>query len=223
MIGSQLWGIPVIYYLIAVAFLLPRIPVVGKFFNIINTLVHEFGHALFALLCNGQVMKIQIFSDTSGVTVTKSRSTFASVIVSMAGYPFASLAAFVCFFTLKAGYEQGLVLALSILFLFMLILWIRNIYGVIWVVLFLSINALLIFYFKKTDYIQLAAWFYSLMILIESVWSTLVLLFLSIKNKSQAGDATNLAKFTRIPAVVWALLFTAFAAFMAYEVIALFI
>lgn len=90
-------------------------------------------------------------------------------------------------------------------------------------VLFLSINAFLIFYFKKTDYIQLAAWFYSLMILIESVWSTWVLLFLSIKNKNMAGDATNLAKFTRIPAVVWALLFTAFAAFMAYEVIALFI
>ena len=34
---------------LAVAFILPRLPVVGKFFNIINTALHEFGHALVAL------------------------------------------------------------------------------------------------------------------------------------------------------------------------------
>ena len=34
----------------ALGFLLPRIPVVGKFFNVINTALHEFGHALNGML-----------------------------------------------------------------------------------------------------------------------------------------------------------------------------
>ena len=91
-------GIHIFYYLLVVAFLLPRLPVVGKFFNIINTLIHELGHALMSLLLHGKVMKIQIFQDTSGVTTTKSDSKFKSTLVSLAGYPFASVMAFVCFF-----------------------------------------------------------------------------------------------------------------------------
>lgn len=212
----QLFNIHIVYYLLVLAFLLPRIPVVGKFFNIINTLIHEFGHTLVALLLQGQVKQIQIFSNTGGVTQTKSKSGIAAFLVSIAGYPFASGVAFGCFYLLSVGYEKWVVIGLPILFLFMLILWIRNKYGLIWVLAFLVINDLLI-YVNRPDYILIAAWFYSFMILWESVYSTFVLLYLSITNASAAGDATNLHKMTHIPAFFWALLFCAFAVWMAYK------
>lgn len=211
-----LFNIHVIYYLIGLAVLLPRIPVVGKFFNIINTLVHEFGHTFVALITNGQVKQIQVFNDTSGVTQTKSKSAFANFLISIAGYPFASVTAYLCFYLLSVGYEQWIVIGLSILFLFMLILWIRNKYGLLWVLLFVGLNGFLI-YLNEPKYLLVAAWFYALMLLWESVYSSLVLLYLSIRRSDVAGDATNLHKMTHVPAFFWALLFAAFAGFMAYK------
>jgi len=210
------FGIHIFYYLIVIAFLLPRIPVIGKFFNIINTLVHELGHALMALILQGQVVRIQVFSNTGGVTVTKSKSGFAAFLVSLSGYPFASLSGLLCAYLLSLGYGSWIVLGLSILFLFMLILWVRNVYGVVWILLFALLNGVLFFYVKNPVYVEIAAWFYTLMILIESVWSSLVLLFLSIKQSDKAGDATNLQAATHVPAVIWSLVFVAFAGWMVY-------
>lgn len=211
-----LFNIQIFWYLLAAAFLLPKIPFIGKFFNIINTLIHEFGHALFALIFDGQVLKIQIFADTSGATLSKGNSRFANILVSLAGYTFSSLTAFFCFYLLAAGYHNAIIIGLSILFLFMLLFWIRNIYGILWVIIFLIINTLLLFYFQNEIYLQIAAVFYSLMILLESFWSPWVLLFLSIKDSQHAGDATNLQNFTHLPAVVWALFFVAFSCWMSF-------
>lgn len=209
-------GIHIFYYLLVAAFLLPRIPVVGKFFNIINTLVHELGHALMSLLLNGKVAHIQIFQDTSGVTTTKSDSKFKSILVSLAGYPFASAVAFVCFFLLSVGYTKWILVGLSAIFLLMLIFWIRNGYGVAWVLVFTLINVALIYFWRNDTANEIVAWFYSMMILVESVWSTWVLVVLSVKTPDKAGDATNLHKFTHLPAVIWAVLFALFALAMAY-------
>lgn len=210
------FGIHIFYYLLVVAFLLPRVPFVGKFFNIINTLVHELGHALMALVLQGQVVHIQVFSNTGGVTVTKSKSGVAAFFVSIAGYPFAAAAGLLCAYLLSVGYGSWIVIGLSVLFLFMLILWIRNVYGALWVILFCLLNGILVFYLKKLLYIEIAAWFYTLMIVIESVWSSLVLLYLSIVHPDQSGDAANLRNATHVPAFVWALLFVAFSGWMAY-------
>ena len=62
---------PLVYLFIILALLLPRVPVVGKWFNVINTIVHETGHALMALLMEGKVHKIEIFQDSSGATTTQ--------------------------------------------------------------------------------------------------------------------------------------------------------
>lgn len=209
-------GIHIFYYLLIVAFLLPRIPVVGKFFNIINTLIHELGHALMSLLLYGKVTKIQIFQDTSGVTTTQSDSKFKATLVSLAGYPFASAMAFVCFFLLSVGYGKWILIGLSAIFLIMLIFWVRNWYGFFWVLTFTLFNVVLLYFWRNDTANEIAAWFYSIMVLVESVWSTFVLVYLSVKTPDKAGDATNLHKFALLPAVVWAVLFAIFALWMAY-------
>lgn len=214
--NTEIWGIPVIYIFAAVALLLPRVPVVGKFFNIINTAIHEFGHALVALILQGKVHKIELMRDTSGSTVTQCKTLFGNILVSIAGYPFAAATGFFCCFLISVGYQKGIVIGLSLLFIVMLALWVRNWYGFIWIVLFCALNGWLI-YTDNSHYIELAALFYSVVIVIESVSSSFILLILSFKDSSAAGDATNLAKFTHIPAFIWALLFLAFSGFMLYE------
>lgn len=203
---------------VAIALLLPRIPVVGKFFNIINTGLHEFGHALMALLLGGEVHKIELFKDTSGATVTQTKHKWQAALVSLAGYPFAASMGWFGFYLAQSGAAMGMVIGLSILFLLMLLVWIRNWYGALWVVLFTAINAFLVYY-HITQYIQYAAMFYAVMILTESVVSSVVLVVLSFKDPSRAGDATNLEKVTCVPAAIWSLLFLAYTLWVVYRVV----
>ena len=210
-----LFGIPAIYIFIPIALILPRIPVVGKFFNIINTAIHEFGHAVMALIMQGKVHKIELMRDTSGSTVTQCPTTIGNILVSLAGYPFAAFAGRFCCYLNEVGYQKGLVIGLSILMIVMLIFWIRNWYGLIWIILFCTLNAWLL-YTDNQQYIDIAALFYAIVVMIEAVSSSFILLVLSIKDGHSAGDATNLAKFTHIPAFIWALLFLAFSCWMAY-------
>lgn len=203
---------------LAVAFILPRIPVVGKFFNIINTALHEFGHALVALCTGGQVNKIELFKDTSGTTTTQSSSRLSAFLTSLAGYPFAVSVAWLSFYLIGQGAAQGLVVGLSVLFFIMLLFWIRNGYGVLWVLLFCGANVALI-YWGGDPYVRYAAIFYATMILVESVTSALVLLFLTVRDAQKAGDAANLAKITHVPAFVWGLLFAAYTGWVVYKVV----
>ncbi|MBO7586526.1 MAG: M50 family metallopeptidase [Bacteroidales bacterium] len=204
----------------ALGFILPRIPVVGKFFNIINTALHEFGHALMALVTGGSVDKIELFRDTSGTTTTKSSSRFSAILVSLAGYPFAASVAWLSFYLIRQGAEQGLVIGLSILFVVMLLFWIRNWYGALWVVLFCVGNGLLLYY-GEPDWLHYVALFYAVMILVESVTSTITIVVLAIRDGDKAGDATNLAKTTHVPAFFWALLFLAYTVWVCYRVVML--
>ena len=218
----KVFNIPLFYYFVVAAILMTKVPVVGKFFNIINTAIHELGHALMALILEGKVHRIELFSDSAGSTTTQNKGKFRTFMVAISGYPFASAVAYFSFYLLNFGYEKHLLIGLSILFLFMLLLWIRNVYGVIWVLLFCRINVFLLYY-NNIKIINIAALFYATVILTESVFSTFTLLYLSLKYPQQAGDATNLKKITHIPTVIWALLFVAFSGWIAYEIWARFI
>lgn len=203
---------------VVVALVLPKIPVVGKFFNIINTALHEFGHALMALLTGGEVRKIELLKDTSGTTTTVSKNAFAAVLVSLAGYPFAVSIAWLSFYLIGQDAVLGLLVGLSVLFFIMLLFWIRNWYGVLWVVLFCAINGYLL-YLNNAQYLRYAALFYAVMILMESISSSIVLFVLSCRDGNKAGDATNLAKVTHIPAFFWSLLFLAYTGWVTYRVV----
>lgn len=203
---------------VVVSLLLPRIPVVGKFFNIINTGLHEFGHALMALLLDGEVHKIELFKDTSGSTVTQTKHKAAAFLISLAGYPFAASVGWFSFYLVKHGAATGLVIGLTVLFVIMLLFWIRNWYGALWVVLFTGITALLLF-LDDAQYAEYVAMFYAVMILTESVVSSVVLLVLSFKDSSKAGDATNLANLTHVPAAIWSLLFLTYTLWVVCRVV----
>jgi len=217
---SFLSKIPLIYWFAGLALVLPRIPVIGKWFNIINTAIHELGHALMALAMEGSVKKIELFNDASGATTTSTKSKFGSFLVAFIGYPFSSLVSYFVFYLLSVGYDKGFIIGISILFLFMLILWIRNIYGAIWIILFCAVNGYL-FYLSNIVYIKIAALLYAVFIAVDAVFSALTVLFLSFKQKEKAGDATLLKKITGVPAFIWGLLFAGISGYVFYKLIML--
>lgn len=213
----QLWGFPLAYYFVILSVILYRIPVIGKFFNIINTVLHELGHALTALLFEGKVHKIEIFRDTSGVTVTQCKSRFGTIVTSLNGYLFTSTCAYGCFYLLSLNLYEAFIIGLSLLFFIVMVLLVRNPYGWLWILCFCGLNGFLVYQGENT-YLEIAALFYATTILTESVFSTLVLLYAAFVHPEAAGDATNLQKFTHLPAAVWALLFCIYAFFIAYEI-----
>ena len=83
----------IFYIFLAISIVLSRLPIIGKYFIGINTLIHETGHALMALFLSGKVHRIDLSSDTSGSALTSTDNKFKSFLVSIIGYPFSSIIA----------------------------------------------------------------------------------------------------------------------------------
>jgi hypothetical protein len=203
------------YILLLVALLLTRIPVLGKYFRSVNTLVHEAGHAFMTLLLSGEVIAVNIFADTSGTTVTKAKNKPAQALIALAGYPVSALTGLLCLNLYYHGYHLSILFILSSITLIIMILSLRNMYGLFWAGTFVVLNLLLIYFNNKTLIFAFST-FYAVIIFTDSIISSVVLLVLSVKQPKKAGDATNLQKITKIPVAIWALLMLAFTLFISW-------
>lgn len=208
----------VFYSLLVIVLLLTRIPVIGKYFRSVNTMIHEGAHAFMALALSGQIISINIFADTSGSTTTKAKSKISQFLIAFAGYPLSSLMGFLMMFILSNGHDLYILFILLSIVMILMVLSIRNAYGLFWAITFALINLLLV-YFDNKPAIHIAAVFFSQIVLTDSLISTFVLLGLSFRDKKKAGDATNLHKLTGIHPVIWSLIFVAFSVFITYMAI----
>ena len=212
----------IVYLVLINALVVTRIPIIGKYFNVIDTLFHESGHALVALLTSGKVLKIELFQDTSGTTLTQSKSKISQFLTSLAGYPFSSIGSFVLFYLIKSENYLWVFIIFGVFTLLNLILWVRNWYGIFWLLTFGGLIGL--FYYLKNDtYIFCFTLFISAILLFDSIIKCFQLLYLSFKTPKNAGDAANLKKLTHIPAFFWALLFLTNSIFFVYKTVQLFI
>jgi len=205
----------VFYILLVVSLLLTRIPLVGKYFRSVNTMVHEGGHAFMTLLVSGELIAVNLFADTSGNTVTKSKNKFLQILIALSGYLISAWCGYFFLYLLSKGHHLHILFILVSLALLLMVLSLRNAYGLFWAGTFTLINLLLI-YFNEPNSIYMAAAFYSLIIMTDAVLSSFILLIISIKTPKKAGDAANLQKFTGIPAIIWALIFVSFSILMSY-------
>jgi len=147
------------YILLTTALLLTRIPVLGKYFRSVNTLVHEAGHVFVTLLLSGEVIAVNLFADTSGTTVTKAKGKFAQATIALAGYPVSALTGWLCLFLLYKGYNLYILFILTSIALIIMILSLRNMYGLFWAGTFVVLNLLLIYFNNKTLIYTFAVFF----------------------------------------------------------------
>lgn len=197
-----------IYIYLAIAIVLTNLPLIGNYFALANTLIHEVCHLVFCILTNGKPNKISLQPDASGVAITESASWFARIIVSYAGYTGSSLAAVGLFYALSKGYYEFIFYFFMGLSVISLLFWVRNFYGVIWTISFISLFAFTIY--KEIDFLIVhLSIFLSCIVLVQSIFTAFIILKLSFKQRKNAGDATNLAKATFIPAIIWGAVFFA--------------
>ncbi|MDC3416015.1 M50 family metallopeptidase [Aquibacillus salsiterrae] len=207
---------------IFLAFLLCRIPLVGVYVRLINTVVHEIFHVLVAKLTGGKGYRISLQPDTSGQALVSSSSWLSTIFTAYAGYTGSSIMAFVIFYLLSENYYVAVICLFFGLLLLSALLWIRNFFGVSWALSLAAILGFLLYYEQKDIFIPLAYMIASV-ILIESVYSALQVMIISFRSPSQAGDAASLQKLTLIPAFLWGMLFFIQALYIGYKTIVNFV
>jgi hypothetical protein len=207
-----------IYIYLAIAIIISFIPYIRSFFGTIHTLIHETGHALAALLTSGKVYSISLFSSTDGVAYTGSKSWVSSVIVTYSGYTFSSVMTILAFFLIANGEEISLFYIYLGLAVINLLLWVRNKFGIFWLMTYIGGSYLLVHY-QLSSLKEIVVYILSSVLLVQSVLASLTIFLLSFTKTQQAGDALGLQKLTYIPAFIWGTLFFTQSFFSAYYVI----
>jgi len=192
------------YLVFAVSFIINRLPYIGVFFRTVNTLLHESGHAIAAIITSGEVIKIEFRKDTSGLAQTKTNGRFSAFLTSFAGYPFAAIAsAGLLALAINGQYKMVVFILLSIVLL-NLMLFVRNAFGIIWLIVFSALLITTILYANETV-LQMVVWFVCMIAFTETIASTALITLLGFTNPKKSGDMTNLQKTTGVPAAFWAL------------------
>lgn len=166
------------------------------------TLVHEGSHALVGLLSGLAVQAVRLHSDHSGLTVTRGRAGGLGVVATyFAGYPGPGVLGVLLAWAVGID-RPGLTLGLLAVAVGALVLRIRNVHGVLVVVL--SAGALGALAKWGTAYGQLVAlhtiaWF----LLIAAPRSLYACQRARRGGLARDSDPDRLAALTHVPAILW--------------------
>ncbi|MGI8313980.1 M50 family metallopeptidase [Halobacillus mangrovi] len=201
---------------LVLALLLTQLPIAGKYFAILNTMIHESGHSLMALLTGGEVRRISLLPNTSGTTMTGHSSWISHVLTSMAGYVFASFFSFLFFYLIVKGQYKWMIYILLAFLAINLIFWVRNVYGLFWIVTF-GAGFIWLLRSGNQTLIQYVLIFLASLVFVEALTSAFEIMWVSFVSPLQAGDAANLARATKfIPSPIWGIAFFAQALYFAW-------
>jgi len=193
---TVLWGTA------AAAALLVLSPVLWRPARHVVTIAHEGAHGLVALAAGRRLSGIRLHSDTSGLTGSAGRPTGVGMVLTLvAGYTGPGLFGLGAAALLATGHAVGLLWALLGL-LALLLVQIRNWYG-LWSVLVTGAVVLAATWWLPPNgqaaFAALATWF-----LLLAAPRTVVELQPSRRRRATpSSDADQLARLTRLPAVVW--------------------
>ena len=170
------------------------------------TIAHEGGHALIALLTGRRLRGIRLEFDTSGLTLSAGRPTGPGMMFTLlAGYIAPSLLG-VLGAWLLGGNRITLLLWLTVLLLLVMLINIRNLFGVLSL---LITGAIVLFVSWKASaqvqavFAYAGVWF----LLFGGVRPVFELQSLRGRGRMPESDADQLAHVTRVPALFWVTVF----------------
>lgn len=211
------------YVTLVISIILPRIPYIGKFFRILNTMVHETGHAIIGTIFLGDVHRIVLSPDTSGRADLSIKNRLATFFITLSGYTFPPLVACLMFYLTSEKQPELAILTILFIAIIDLIIYVRNIFGIFWLLLFISISVIIIGMPVGTIAgtpnpltLQLYPVFLAGMLLSDNISDLIQLLVISYHNPKQTGDAKGLSDSTHIHPMVWVILFLGFSLYMAF-------
>jgi hypothetical protein len=170
------------------------------------TIAHEGGHAAAAVLSGRRLQGITLHSDTSGLTLTRGRRSGPGMVLTLAaGYTAPSLLG-VGGAALLASGRITLLLWLSVLLAVLMLVMIRNVFGVISVVVTGAILFGVSWFadaWWQAIFAYAAVWF----LLIGGVRPVLEVQRQRRRDATRSSDPDQLAGVTHAPAVLWVAFF----------------
>jgi hypothetical protein len=170
------------------------------------TIAHEGGHALIALLTGRKLRGIRLEFDTSGLTLSAGRPTGPGMMFTLlAGYVAPSLIG-VLGAWLLGGNRITLLLWLTVVLLLLMLINIRNLFGVLSL---LITGAIVLFVSWKASaqvqavFAYAGVWF----LLFGGVRPVFELQSLRSRGRMPDSDADQLAHVTHVPALFWVSVF----------------
>lgn len=201
---------------IAIAYIILHIPFIGRFLRATNTMIHESGHAIVALLMKGHVENIYLFSNTEGVTRATSTSFFGGLLTGIAGYTFSALMIVLLAHLWRRCSYRFIYTILLGFALADLIFWVRNIYGIFWLIIF-GLLLIVLFKIKSPKTTSMLSLMLLIILLAGSIRSGIDIFMLGLFHPSYAGDASYLAQLTHIPAFIWGTIFLIITVLLGYS------
>jgi len=170
------------------------------------TIAHEGGHALVALLTGRKLRGIRLEFDTSGLTLSAGRPTGPGMMFTLlAGYIAPSLVGLAGAWIL-GGNRITLLLWVAVVLLLLMLINIRNAFGVVSVVVTGGIVLAVSWYASpqvQAAFAYTGVWF----LLVGGVRPVGELQKLRQRGRMPGSDADQLAGLTHLPAVFWVFLF----------------
>jgi hypothetical protein len=168
------------------------------------TVVHEAGHAAVAVLVGRRLRSVRLHSDTSGLTVSRGKPRGPGMVAMLAaGYLAPAALGLLAALLLANGRSVGLLWLLVVL-AGALLLWVRNGYG--FLVLLLGGAGVLLLTWYGTGTVQSVAAYLISWLLLLAAPRPLVELLTAGRRRGRTTDPDQLAGLTRVPAVLWILL-----------------
>lgn len=192
--------VPVVTGAIALLLVLSNAP--WRLSRNLVTIVHEGGHALVAVLAGRRLQGIRLHSDTSGVTLSRGRSSGPGmVLTALAGYPAPALLG-LAFAALLAADRISVLLVVAALLLLGVLVMVRNAYGVLTVVVTavgLAVIAFVAGSEVQSWFVYLITWF----LLFAGLRPVFELQAKRRRGAARDSDADQLARLTGVPAWLW--------------------
>lgn len=171
--------------------------------RLLVTITHEGAHAVAALGAGRRLSGIRLNSDTSGLTVSRGRTRGPGMVIMLAaGYLGPALAGLGAAALLAAGHSVGL-LWLLVLLLSLMLLMIRNAYGL----LLLVVAGGLVFaisWFLTPGWQSAVAYLITWILLIAAPKPVIELIADRRRGRDRGSDVDQLARLTRLPGGIWA-------------------
>jgi hypothetical protein len=207
-----------VYGYIALVFVVMRIPYFGIIIRVFNTLIHESAHAFMAMLTSGKILRIELQKDTSGSTLSVAKNKRSQFLVAIVGYPVAAAVGYLLFWGNAHAYNIYMLYGLLLLTSAVLVFYIRNTFGILWGVIFISVIAFVL-WLNQSKVIDFTVVTLAIVLSVEALYSSFALFVIAIENPSEAGDAKLLSSISKLPALFWTLFFVAVNGWIVYRII----
>ncbi len=194
--SASFWQKYQLYFLLLAAVFIRQIPIVSIPLNWLETYFHEISHGIAALVTGGEIMRIQLFPNGSGLCTTRGGLSF---FITFLGYAGATLWGWLIFKIANSHQRiaQGFSVFMIVLLLASIAFWARDLLTMI-IIGCLAVLFVFLIKMRRLYYLQLLLKFFGLSILLNSLFSPTYLF-----DGRDLGDGAALASMTMIPEMVW--------------------